>query len=36
VQSDDGGDRAAAARLAALDHFGDDADAAELAIATGQ
>ena len=35
VQADDGGDRLAAARATALDHLGDDADPAELAIAAG-
>ena len=36
VQADDRGDRAAVGQLAALDHLGDDADAAELAVAAGQ
>ena len=31
-----GRDRVAAARAAALDHLGDDADAAELAVAAGE
>jgi hypothetical protein len=33
VEADDGGDRTAAAAEAGLDHLGDDADAAELAVA---
>ena len=32
VQADHGGDRDAAARTAVLDHLGDDADAAVLAV----
>ena len=36
VQADHGRDGIAAARAAALDHLGDDADAPELAVAAGQ
>ncbi len=36
VQADHGRRGRAAARVAALDHLGDDADAAELAVAAGQ
>ena len=36
MQADHGRDRVAAARDAALDHLGDDADTAELAVATGK
>ena len=36
VQADHGRDRVAAARAAVLDHLGDDADAAELAVAAGE
>ena len=36
VQAEHGRDRVAAARAAALDHLGDDADAAELAVAAGE
>ncbi len=36
VQAEHGGDLAAAARAPALDHLGDDADAAELAVAARQ
>src|SRR4029077_19987868 len=35
VEADDGGARLAAARVAALDHLGDDADATELAVTAG-
>ena len=36
VQAEHGRDRGAAARAAALDHLGDHADAAELAVAAGK
>ena len=36
VQAEHGRDRVAAARAPALDHLGDDADAAELAVAAGE
>ena len=36
VQAEHGRDRVAAARVAALDHLGDDADAGELAVGAGQ
>ena len=36
VQAEHGRDRGAAARVAPLDHLGDDADAGELAVAARQ
>ena len=36
VEAEHGRDRVAAARLAALEHLGDDADAGELAVAAGE
>ncbi len=36
VQAEHGRDRGAAARVAALEHLGDDADAGELAVAAGE